>query len=51
MRGPALRGHDAVHCACAQQLIAPDLVAATGDRKRLDTWHALGVATYDVNQT
>jgi predicted nucleic acid-binding protein len=47
----ALRGYDAVHCASAQQLIAPDLVAATGDRKLLDAWHALGVATYDVNQT
>lgn len=47
----ALCGYDAVHCASAQQLIAPDLVAAGGDRTLLDAWHALGMATYDVNQT
>ena len=46
----SLRGYDAVHCASAHQLIAPDLVAATGDRRLLDAWHTLGVATYDVNQ-
>lgn len=46
----ALRGYDAVHCASAQLLIAPDLVAASGDLKLLVAWRALGVATYDVNQ-
>lgn len=47
----ALRGYDAVHCASAGQLIASDLVAATGNWTLLDAWHTLGVATYDVNQT
>lgn len=46
----ALRGYDAVHCAAARALAAPDLVAAAGDRRLLDGWHALGVATYDVHQ-
>jgi uncharacterized protein len=45
----ALRGYDAVHCAAALELSAPDLVAAAGDRRLLDAWHGLGVATYDVN--
>ena len=44
-----LRGYDAVHCACAEQLITEDVVAATGDRQLLDTWSTLGLATYDPN--
>jgi predicted nucleic acid-binding protein len=43
----ALRGYDAVHCAAATQLDAPDLVAASGDRQLLAAWRALGVATFD----
>lgn len=44
-----LRGYDAVHCACAEQLITEDVVAAAGDRQLLDTWSTLGLATYDTN--
>ena len=42
-----LRAYDAVHCAAAAQLDAPDLVAASGDRKLLAAWRELGVATFD----
>ena len=42
-----LCGYDAVHCAAAAQLDAPDLVAASGDRQLLAAWRALGVATFD----
>jgi predicted nucleic acid-binding protein len=42
-----LRAYDAVHCAAAAQVDAPDLVAASGDRKLLAAWRQLGVATYD----
>jgi len=42
-----LRGYDAVHCAAAAQLDEPDLVAASGDKRLLAAWQALGVATYD----
>ena len=42
-----LRGYDAVHCACAEQLTDQDLVAATGDRQLLAAWNGLGVATFD----
>ncbi|MEO5834434.1 MAG: type II toxin-antitoxin system VapC family toxin, partial [Nakamurella sp.] len=44
-----LRGYDAVHCAAAERLDDPSLVAATGDRQLLQTWGDLGVATYDTN--
>jgi hypothetical protein len=44
----ALRGYDAVHCACAEQLSDADLVVATGDRKLLDACLSLGMATADV---
>lgn len=47
----ALRGYDAIHCACAQQLADPDVVAATGDRQLLAAWTRLGLATYDTNAT
>jgi uncharacterized protein len=46
----ALRAYDAVHCAAAEQLADPDLVAASGDRKLLSAWSGLGIATYDPNQ-
>ena len=42
-----LRGYDAVHCAAAAQLDAPDLVAASGDRRLLAAWRELGIATFD----
>ncbi len=42
-----LRGYDAVHCASARQLEDRDLVAATGDRRLLNAWTELGLATYD----
>lgn len=42
-----LRGYDAVHCASAQQLDDHDLVAATGDRRLLQAWTELGLATFD----
>lgn len=48
-RRVGLRGYDSVHCAAAQSVIDTDLVAAAGDRRLLDTWHELGIATYDVN--
>ena len=47
----ALRDNDAVHCACAEQLADPDVVAATGDRQLLAAWTRLGLATYDTNGT
>jgi len=46
----ALRGDDAVHCASAASLQDEDLVAASGDRRLLAAWAALGVATFDPNQ-
>lgn len=45
----ALRGYDAVHCAAAEQLAGPDLVAASGDRRLLKAWRELGLATADTN--
>jgi len=45
----ALRGYDAVHCRSAEQLMADDMVAASGDRRLLDAWRELGIATYDIN--
>lgn len=47
----ALRGYDAIHCAAAEQLDDSDLVAASGDKRLLDAWKALGVASFDTNQT
>lgn len=47
----ALRGYDAVHCACAEQIADDDLVAATADHRLLAAWAELGVATFDPNQT
>ncbi|MDR2254154.1 MAG: type II toxin-antitoxin system VapC family toxin [Bifidobacteriaceae bacterium] len=41
----ALRAYDAVHCAAALAVQAPDVVAASGDARLLDAWRALGVAT------
>ncbi len=45
----ALRGYDAVHCAAAERLAAPDLVAASGDRRLLGAWQGLGIATADTS--
>jgi predicted nucleic acid-binding protein len=45
----ALRGYDAVHCAAAERLAAPDLVAASGDRRLLEAWQGLGIATADTS--
>lgn len=47
----ALRGYDAVHCASAEQLNDPDLVAATGDAQLLHAWDTLGISTFDPNAT
>lgn len=43
-RSHRLRGYDAVHCATAIALDAPDLAAATGDRQLLDAWHQCRLA-------
>lgn len=45
-----LRGYDAVHCACAEQVADHDLVAAAGDDALLRSWSALGLAAFDTNQ-
>ncbi|WP_327110312.1 type II toxin-antitoxin system VapC family toxin [Nocardia sp. NBC_01730] len=45
----ALQGYDAIHCSSAVQLDDPDLVAASGDKRLLDAWRTLGVATFDTN--
>lgn len=44
----ALRGYDAVHAASALSLLAPDMVAISGDHTLLNAWAALGVATIDT---
>jgi uncharacterized protein len=46
----ALRSYDAVHCAAAEQIADPDLVAATGDQELLAAWSGLGIATFDPNR-
>jgi predicted nucleic acid-binding protein len=46
----ALRGYDAVHCASAEQLADPELVAAAGDRALLAAWTRLGVASFDTTR-
>lgn len=45
-RQESLRGYDAVHCASAELLTDPDLVAAAGDAALLAAWHRLGIDTY-----
>jgi len=45
----ALRGYDAVHAAAAEQLSDPQLVAGAGDRRLLEAWRDLDLATYDTN--
>jgi len=45
----ALLGYDAVHCASAEQLEDNDLVVASGDKRLLDAWKSLGLATFDTN--
>jgi hypothetical protein len=44
-----LRGYDAVHCAGAERLTDPEVVAAAGDGRLLEAWHRLGLSTIDVN--
>jgi hypothetical protein len=46
----ALRSYDAVHWAAEQAFAAPNFVVAAGDRRPLEVWHAIRVATYDVDQ-
>ena len=41
----ALRGYDAVHCACAERVDAPDLVVASGDKELLAACTELALAT------
>lgn len=48
-RTHGLRGYDAVHCAAVERLVAPELVAATGDKELLAAWEDLGVVTVDIN--
>lgn len=45
----ALRGYDSLHCASAEQLEDADLVVASGDKRLLDAWKSLGLATFDAN--
>jgi predicted nucleic acid-binding protein len=40
-----LRGYDAVHCASAERIDAPDLVVARGDKDVLAACAELGLAT------
>ncbi|MGL5849863.1 MAG: type II toxin-antitoxin system VapC family toxin [Phycicoccus sp.] len=44
-----LRGFDATHCAAALAVDDIALVAASGDRRLLEAWHAEGLATRDTN--
>jgi uncharacterized protein len=39
-----LRGYDAVHCACAERIDAPDLVVASGDKDLLAACTDLALA-------
>jgi predicted nucleic acid-binding protein len=41
----ALRGYDAVHCASAERIDAPDLVVASGDKEVLAACAELALAT------
>ena len=41
----ALRGYDAVHCASAERIDAPDLVVASGDKDVLAACTQLALAT------
>jgi uncharacterized protein len=41
----ALRGYDAVHCASAERIDAPDLVVASGDKDVLTACAKLALAT------
>ncbi len=45
----SLRAYDAVHCAAAEQVAAPDLVVAAGDRALLRACRSIGLVTADVN--
>jgi uncharacterized protein len=45
-----LRGYDTIHCATAEQAKDADLVVASGDKRLLDAWSQLDIATFDVNR-
>lgn len=45
----ALRGYDAVHCASAELMADPDLVAVAGDRRLLDALSTMGLDTVDAS--
>lgn len=45
----ALRGYDSVHFAAAVSVNEENLVAAAGNRRLLDAWHAKGIAVVDTN--
>jgi predicted nucleic acid-binding protein len=46
----ALRGYDAVHCASAERIDAPDLVVASGDKDVLTACTELALATAFTGQ-
>ncbi|MFL6128632.1 MAG: type II toxin-antitoxin system VapC family toxin [Mycobacteriales bacterium] len=46
----ALRGYDAVHCACAERIEAPDLVVAGGDKDLMAACAELALATALIGQ-
>lgn len=49
-RSSALRGYDAIHCAAAVAIDDRELVSASGDRRLLDAWRRLGMATVDTSK-
>lgn len=44
-----LRGYDAVHCAAGEVFAGQDAAGASGDKKLLNAWYEVGLATMDVN--
>ncbi|MEI4273392.1 type II toxin-antitoxin system VapC family toxin [Klenkia sp. LSe6-5] len=49
-RRHALRGYDAVHCACAVSVSGDDVLAASGDQELLTAWRAEGLAVVDTTR-
>lgn len=45
----ALRGYDAVQCASAIRVLAPDLVSSSGDKALCDAWRRHGLLVAAVN--
>jgi uncharacterized protein len=43
-----LRGYDAVHCAAALRITAPELTAVSGDQQLLAAWRERGIAVIDT---